>query len=129
MLHITSALKVLTAGLVDHALEELHRAGLFDEDSDYGGMLGDAVVDLIKVFAEQGHSGMSAAMVSALFDKLSRFQTLTPITANPDEWNDVSDMCGEPFWQNKRDATYFSEDGGETWWNLDDDDGNVVPHK
>jgi hypothetical protein len=122
MLHITSAIKVLTAGLVDHAIEELNRAGLFDDDSDYGGMLGEAVVDLVEVFAEQGHSGMSAAMVSELFDRLSRYKTLTPITDNPDEWNDVTEMSGYPFWQNKRDSSYFSEDGGKTWWGLEDED-------
>ena len=42
--------------LAKHAEYELRKAGLFDKDSDYGGMLGKAVMDIVKVFAKQGHS-------------------------------------------------------------------------
>jgi hypothetical protein len=34
----------------ERAIEELHRAGLYDEDSDYGGMIGTAVEELLLVF-------------------------------------------------------------------------------
>jgi len=56
-------------GLMEHAKKELELAGLFAKDSDYGGMLGDAVLELIEKFAEQGHSGASAGMVSDLFGR------------------------------------------------------------
>ena len=36
----------------------------FDQDSDYEGMLGTAVYEIIKVFAQQGHSGASAEIVT-----------------------------------------------------------------
>jgi len=36
--------------LIKHAKEELTRAGMFDKDSTYGGMLADAVMELLKVF-------------------------------------------------------------------------------
>lgn len=62
--------------LLDHANKELQRVGLFDEDADYDGMLGDAVMELITVFANQGHSGMSAEMTIQLFEKLARFSDL-----------------------------------------------------
>ncbi|NIO30179.1 MAG: hypothetical protein GTN75_00095 [Gemmatimonadetes bacterium] len=48
--------------LEQHARRELELAGLFDEDSDYGGMLGHSTMRLIEAFAAEGHSGMSAAM-------------------------------------------------------------------
>ena len=42
------------AGLIDHAKDELQRAGLFNEDSDYGGMIGNAVMELCQTFSNQG---------------------------------------------------------------------------
>ena len=107
--------------LVEHTKDELERAGLFDEDSDYGGMLADAVMAIMKVFSKQGHSGFSAQMCRELFQRLSNFETLTPITSEPEEWNDVSEMCvgGTPMWQNERNPAIFSEDGGKTWYNVE----------
>lgn len=62
--------------LLNHANSELKRVGLFDKDSDYDGMIGEAVSELISTFAEQGHSGMSAMMTRELFYKLSNFETI-----------------------------------------------------
>lgn len=62
--------------LIDHANTELKKVGLFDKDSDYDGMLGEGVLELITVFANQGHSGMSAQMTRELFHKLSNFEKL-----------------------------------------------------
>jgi hypothetical protein len=66
----------LMSNLVNHANAELKKAGLFDKDSDYGGMLGEDVSELIAVFAKQGHSGYSAMMTRELFYKLSNFEEL-----------------------------------------------------
>lgn len=99
------------SNLVNHARRELEAAGFFDEDSDYNGMLGDAVVELVKKFAEQGHSGMSASMTLYLFEKVANFKPLTPITSDPDEWMEVFDNT----WQNRRQSEAFSEDGGKTY--------------
>ena len=91
--------------LAKHAEKELRLAGLFDKNSDYNGMLGDAVMELIKVFSKQGHSGMSASMVSNLFDKLSRYKQLTSLTFKDDEWNEV----GTGVFQNKRRGSVFKD--------------------
>lgn len=64
------------SNLIDHANKELTRVGLFDKDSDYDGMLGDAALELITVFANQGHSGVSAEMTIQLFEKLARFKEI-----------------------------------------------------
>jgi hypothetical protein len=50
--------------------EWLKNQGLFDEDSDYGGMLGEAVLELVKVFSKQGHSGFSAMLTKEMFYRL-----------------------------------------------------------
>jgi len=108
--------------LVEHAREALRRAGLYAQDSDYNGMIGDAVEKLVATFAEQGHSGMSAEITLAAFDKVARFQPLTPITSDPSEWNDVSEYSGGPMWQSRRSPSVFSKDGGATWYDLDEPD-------
>lgn len=116
------------SNLVAHAKEELTRAGLFSEDSDYGGMLGRAILKMVEVFASEGHSGMSANIALAAFNRVARFQTLTPITNDPAEWRNVSDYGGpddKPIWQNRRDSTYFSNDGGQTGYSIDDTNREV----
>lgn len=99
------------SNLVEHAERELKIAGLFDEDSDYGGMLGTAVLDLVKVFAEQGHSGFSAGMAIGVFTRLAQYDNLTPLTDNPEDWVEVADSL----WQNRRKSSAFSTDGGRTY--------------
>ncbi len=108
------------SSLVLHAKNELQRAGLFDEDADYGGELGKAILCIVEKFSEQGHSGGSAEATVEILSKLLRFQPLTPITSNASEWFDVSDVSGSPMWQSTRDPRYFSTDVGQSWYNVDD---------
>lgn len=95
------------SNLEDFAKDELTRAGMFDKDSDYGGMLGDAVMKMVKVFADEGHSGFSANMAVTLFERVARFEPLTPLTGEDDEWNEV----GEGVFQNRRCSHVFKENG------------------
>lgn len=76
-LAIIDAAIALNEGLVDDAKRNLVAAGLFDADSDYGGMLGKAVLDLTKTFSKQGHSGCSAGMTLELFNKVINRRPLT----------------------------------------------------
>ena len=108
------------SNLVKHAKKELELAGLFDKDSDYDGMLGESALEIVKVFAKQGHSGFSAEVTTQLVEKLMRYEPLTPLTYEPDEWNDVSKESGSPMWQNKRKSSVFSKDGGKTHYDIDE---------
>jgi hypothetical protein len=99
------------SNLVRHARSELERAQMFDDDADYGGMLADGVMELIELFAKQGHSGMSGSMTLHLFSELADFNPITPITDDPSEWNEV---C-EGVWQCARRGDAFSTDGGKTY--------------
>ena len=96
--------------LVEFAEKELRLAGMFDDDV-YEGMLANAVMDLIRVFSDQGHSGMSAEFTMQMFERVGRFKPLTPLTDNPDEWIEV----GPSLWQATRDSEAFSNDGGKTY--------------
>lgn len=106
--------------LVKHAEEELKLSGLFDKGSDYDGMIGEAVLELVKTFSKQGHSGFSAQWTLQLFNQVANFKNLTPIGTTKDEWIDVSSMSQDPTWQNRRRGTTFSRDGGKTWYDIDD---------
>lgn len=108
--------------LETHANTELTRAGLFSKDSDYGGMIGDAVMELVRVFAAQGHSGFSAGMTLEIFRLVASYKPLSPITSDPDEWMDVA----ADLWQNRRQSSCFSTDGGKTYYDVDVGDGGEV---
>jgi hypothetical protein len=100
------------SNLERHARDELNRARMFDSEGDfYDGMLGEAVMELIQLFAKQGHSGMSGSIAIHLFTELANFNPLTPITDDPSEWNEV----GEGRWQCARRGDAFSSDGGKTY--------------
>ena len=117
------------SNLEQHAERELRAAGLFDPDSDYGGMLAESVMRLVRVFASEGHSGMSAAMSLDLFCRLAQWKTLTPITSDPAEWMSVSDGQAHgdlPVWQNRRQSSCFSNDGGKTYYDIDAGDDRAI---
>src|SRR5208282_4089035 len=101
--------------LTEHAERELREAGLFDADSNYGGMLGESVMELVKVFAAQGHSGTSAHMTLGIFHRVASYNLLGPMK-NPmesGEYIDHSDIHGgNPVYQSTRKSSVFSEDGG-----------------
>ena len=106
-----------------HAEREMRRAGLYDKDADYGGMIPDAVMKLVSALASDGHSGGSHALVMEIFNRVANFHTLTPLTSSPDEWHDITEMSGgKPMWQNTRDSSFFSEDAGRTCYSVDDPD-------
>jgi len=49
--------------------KRLTELGMYEEGI-YDGMIGEAVEELSKVFADQGHSGMSASIVLSIFFQL-----------------------------------------------------------
>lgn len=91
-----------------YAREELKRAGLFDKDGSYGGMMGDAVLKMVRQFDREGHSGYSASMAISIFQKVARFNPLTPLTGADDEWNEI----GNGEYQNRRCSHVFKGPGG-----------------
>lgn len=99
-----------------HAEVELRKAGLYDADADYGGAIAEAVMKLVRAHASEEHSGGSHHMTLSIFNKVINFKTLSPITSSPDEWTEVA----EDLWQNRRQSSTFSKDGGKTWYDLDE---------
>ena len=112
------------SNLVMHAEHELRRAGMFDKNADYGGMIAEAVMKLVKTRAKEGHSGMSHSWTLQVFNLVANYKTLTPITNLPGEWSEVGkDMMPDgdkTCWQNRRRSSLFSHDGGKTYYDIDE---------
>jgi len=92
--------------LVEYAKRELEASGA--GDSLYGELIPNAVLELIEVFANQGHSGMSAPIVIQLFKQVASYEPLCPLTGKDDEWTEIRD--GE--YQNKRCSHVFKNKDG-----------------
>lgn len=55
----------------EFAKKYLDEVGAFDKDSNYGGMLGDAVMALVEAHSQEGHSGNSAYITNEIFYDLN----------------------------------------------------------
>lgn len=97
--------------LLEHTRRELELIG---EDSD----VIDWYCRVVKEFSSFGHSGGSASVAVPTLQRLLSFEALTPLTDDPGEWEDRSEVSGYPIWQNVRDSRAFSEDGGLTYYLL-----------
>lgn len=108
------------SNLVKHAEFELRRAGLFDADADYGGMVAEAVMNLVRVHAKEGHSGNSHAVALSIFNIVVNYKTLTPITGDPAEWFEVDRDGPARCWQNRRMSSCFSNTAGKSYYDIDE---------
>lgn len=115
------------SNLIAHAKREIELAGVGDADADYGGMIGKSVMELMEMFSQQGHSGQSAILTITMFAHLARYDVLTPLTDDPEEWMEITaDMLteqdrieGKRLWQSRRKPSVFSRDGGKNWHDLE----------
>lgn len=93
--------------LVDYAKEELKRIGMIDSGEPYNDAVAKAILDLIELFASQGHSGFTAPYTVNAFKRLAMYKPLSPLTGEDSEWSEV----GSGVYQNKRYSAVFKEDG------------------
>jgi len=105
--------------LVEHARRELELAGQTEEDPGYAA----ALTATVAAFASHGHSGASAEHAIEQLTALLKYEHLSPLTSDPDEWEDQSERSGVPMWQNRRNPRAISVDRGRTYRLVDDDSG------
>lgn len=102
------------SNLTKHARRELALRG--DDPETVRGYL-----DMIEIFAAMGHSGGSASVFIPTLTQLLSFQNLMPLTSDPSEWYcHTGEGSYESLWQNVRNSSAFSHDGGETYYLVDD---------
>lgn len=107
--------------LLEHARKELQLIGLlgFDgyEPPEYEREISACVLKLVDIFAQQGHSGFSAGMVTGIVTKLMSYELLSPLQGTDDEWELVfEEMLGPnnkgKVYQNIRCSHVFKDDDG-----------------
>ena len=106
------------SNLQTHAKQEFIAAGWCTEDGhfddDMQELICEQVCELLKVFSQQGHSGCSAPYLLNLFNKLAKFESISPITGQANEWCMVTDnlyqniRCSAIF-KNNDDRPYYIE--------------------
>ncbi len=77
----------------------------------------DAAIKIAKIFSDMGHSGYSGMFFIEQLTRLLKFENLSPLTDDPDEWY-KHDYGDKKMWQNKRNGGAFSYDGGSTYYLL-----------
>ena len=92
----------------NHTIRELDLAGI--KGSDIDNLMRKNVIDLINVFAAQGHSGFSSRICVDLFSKLSMFEIVSPLTLKEEEFGNSFDKEGNR--QNLRASVLFTKDLG-----------------
>jgi hypothetical protein len=121
-----------------HAQREFRAAGWINEHGkfrdDLQSEICQDVLDLLEIFAQQGHSGTTAPYTIELFAKLARFEPIVAITGQDWEWQEVDDERG--VWQNLRCSHVFISsqefngqaydiDGRVFWSWIRDSDGKI----
>lgn len=95
------------SSLIEHAKKEMELA--WPKQNEMQDMVKYNVLELMQVFADQGHSGFSAPYVLDVFNKLAMYKTIAPLTGEDDEWGDPNPYDGTQ--QNKRCGTVFRKNG------------------
>jgi hypothetical protein len=103
------------SNLVKHAKQEFKALGyppIEECEDDPNKWIQENVLELLRVFSKQGHSGMSAQYCIELFADMAKQKAMSPLTGGDDEWGDVSEFSQKPTWQNKRCSHVFKDDRG-----------------
>ena len=102
--------------LIKHAKREFEVLG-WPGDCEMQKMICDNLLELIKVFSDQGHSGSSGSYLISRLTPLLNFEPMSPLTGEDSEWNEI----GEGIYQNNRCGRVFKDEDGRAY----DIDGKV----
>jgi len=95
----------------EHAMQEYRAAGWVDENGKWKDemqeLICNQVMELLDLFGTHGHSGTTAPYARTMFDKLSSYEPIAPLTGEDWEWIEV----GKGVYQNKRCGHVFKENG------------------
>ena len=108
--------------LYEHAERELALRG---DDKEFT----DMFLGMIDCFSNYGHSGSSAEHSVITIERLLRWQNLTELTNDPDEWTLVNpgSKLVDLLWQNKRNPKAFTTDPEFYTYYLNGDRNTLIP--
>lgn len=116
------------------AENELNRLIKPNGDNEMQLEMNKDILEIVGKFANQGHSGFSAAYALGIIQRLLSFKPIQPLTGEPNEWEDVQPWdkgdntqqnlrCSSVFRNNFDNSTaydingkIFSDDGGDSWF-------------
>lgn len=97
------------SNLHHHARTEFRAAGWTDENGNFKDEMQQAicehVLELLRVFSDEGHSGSTAPYAVNMFKTLAMFEPIVPLTGEDWEWSEV----GSGVFQNKRCSRVFKQ--------------------
>lgn len=96
------------SNLIEYAKREFLALGYKSIDEAEDGpdkWIQQNVLELLRVFSEQGHSGSSAPYCIGVFEKLAMYEPLGPLTGEDNEWHEAS----AGVFQNKRCFHVFKQ--------------------
>lgn len=87
-----------------------HAKNEFDLTNCNDDFIQEDVLNLIRLFSIQGHSGCSSRYCIDLFTKLANLDIISPLTLEDDEFK--KGLFGDDYYQNKRKGNIFKDDKG-----------------
>ena len=123
------------SGLVDFANHELQLIldNCDEESRSLQTLINTNILNIVSLVASQGHTGFTASYLINTLNKLLRYQPLSSLTGNEEEWELVDENMG--LYQNIRcpsvfrniegkaynvEGKVFTEDNGHTWFTCRD---------
>lgn len=85
--------------------------GFRDDADEMDKLMGEQILELLAVFSTHGHSGFSAPMAIAIFEKLANHKPLGPLTGEDSEWLYI----GDGRFQNIRASHVFKDEDGRVY--------------
>ena len=114
--------------LLDYAKSELDR--IHKDEDGMQERINNDILEIVKVFEDQGHSGFSAGYTINALERLLNFKPLTPLTGEDDEWQEIDRRGPVRTFQNKRCSSVFMDkrdDGISTsYHDAEDTDSTIV---
>lgn len=95
------------SNLVGHAQREL--ASSRETGDEMNIRMADHLIDMVRVFSAEGHSGFSASYATSALKTLLAFEPLGPLYGVDSEWVDVGKQNGSSLYQNNRCGRIFKE--------------------
>jgi len=101
--------------LLEYAKDELDRIGMTADGDGFNVKMRNHILHMVEEFAKEGHSGFSAKYAILCLDKLLKYEPLSPLTGEDDEWEYVGDRGDNPAYQNKRCSRVFKNTDGKVY--------------
>lgn len=119
-----------------HAEQELALIGLGPDCTDeMDKAMREHILKMVDTFADEGHSGFSASYAIRILEKLLKFEPVTPLTGEDDEWMEIADgtyqnkRCGRVFKKVRETDTIVYDIDGRVFWDEYIDEEDFTPYK